>query len=332
MLCPSNASDDDRARAAAVEGGVAADTADTSVASVTDALPALAACTPTADGLHEGHVHAVIRRGEANADYHANETHRSCSRVKTLLDSPALYHKRYIAKSLAPFSSSALEHGTLLHRWFEEGDDFLELLVSPPQDTLTPTGLLGKEADKWAKNEAPEGAVVVAPKERTQILAEVEAIKANPAAAELLSRVTEHEISVYWETLDGHRLKCRFDAVTSDGLVLDLKTTREEDILADFHGSVLRFRYHLQDAWYRRGMEAMGLAPQPLRFIVISTAIQHDCQVVTLPAAVTAAGQRLMDKALAELRLREDLDWWLPDQHGEVVELPFPAHVLGRME
>lgn len=276
--------------------------------------------------------HCEIRRGEPNAAYHANETHRSCSRVKTLLDSAALYHKRYIAKSLPPISSSALDHGTLLHRWFEEGDDLLESLVVPPTTTLTDTGLLGKKALEWAAKEAPEGATVIGPRERAQLLAEVDAIKSNPAAAELMSRVTEHEISVYWETADGHRLKCRFDAVTSDGLVLDLKTTREEDILADFHSSVLRFKYHLQDAWYQRGMEAMGLTPQPLRFIVISTAIQHDCQVVTLPAAVTAAGRRLMDKALAELRLREDLDWWLPDHHGEVVELQFPAHILGRME
>jgi len=38
-----------------------------------------------------------------------------------------------------------------------------------------------------------------------------------------------------------------------------------------------------------------------------------------------------MDKALADLRLREDLDWWLPDSHGEVIELPVPAHILGRL-
>lgn len=278
---------------------------------------------------------AVVRRGEPNDAYHANETHRSCSRAKTLLDSPALYYQRYIAKTLPPFSSSAMDHGTLLHRWLEEGDNFLELLVAPPPQFLTATGLVGKEAEKWAKNEAPEGAVVVSPKERSQILAEVAAVKGNPAAAELLSRVPDgddgHEIGVYWETDDGHRLKCRCDALASDGIVLDLKTTRDEDILSEFHNSVVRFKYHLQDAWYRRGMEAMGLDPQPLHFIVISTAIQHDCQVVTLPAAVTAAGQRLMDKALAELRLREDLDWWLPDSHGEVIELPFPAHVLGRL-
>lgn len=270
----------------------------------------------------------MIRRGEANADYHAKVTHRSCSRVKTLLDSAVLYHQRYIAQSLPPFGSSAMDHGTLLHSWLERGDDFLETLVVPPASTLTATGLVGKEAEKWAKNEAPAGATVVSPKERSQILSEVAAIKANPAAAELIDRITEREISVYWETHDGHRLKCRFDALTSDGLALDLKTTKEADILADFWRSVLAFRYHLQDAWYRCGMEAMGLEPKPLLFIVISTSLPHDCQVVTLPAAVVAEGQRLMDKALAELRLREDLDWWLPDQHGEVVELSFPAHAL----
>jgi hypothetical protein len=293
--------------------------------------PLQGACTDRDSGSHEQHVGAVIRRGEANADYHANETHRSCSRARTLLDSPVLYYQRYIAKTLPPFSSSATDHGTLLHSWLELGDDFLESLVVPPPSTLTATGLVGKEAEKWAKNEAPEGAIVVSPKERAQIVAEVAAIKSNPAAAELLSTVVEHELSVYWESADGHRLKCRFDAQTADGLVIDLKTTREADILADFWKSVMSFRYHLQDAWYRCGMEAMGLEPQPLRFIVISTSLPHDCQVVTLPAAVVAEGRRLMDAALAELRLREDLDWWLPETHGEVVELQFPAHVLGRI-
>lgn len=293
--------------------------------------PLQAACTDQVSGLDRGHVGAVIRRGEANADYHANETHRSCSRVKTFLDSPLLYHQRYIAKTLPPLSGSALEHGTLLHRWFEEGDDFLELLVVPPSSTLTSTGLVGKEAEKWAKNEAPDGAVVVSPKERAQIVAEVAAIKGHPAATELRSRIVERELSVYWTTACGHNLKNRFDAFTSDGLVLDLKTTREADILAGFWKSVVDFKYHLQDAWYRRGMEACGMEAAPLHFIVISTSLPHDCQVVTLPASVVVEGQRLMDKALADLRVREELDWWLPDCHGEVVELSFPAHVIGRM-
>lgn len=287
---------------------------------------AQAACA-SQSGTHTEHVRPDIRLDESNAEYHADETYRSCSRVKTFLDSPHLYHKRYIAKILPPYQSSALDHGTLLHRWLEEGESFLESLVSPPQDTLTSTGLVGKEAKKWAENEAPPGATVVGPKERAQILAEVAAINAHPAARELIEQVTHHEMSVRWVTPDGHRLKCRADAVTPD-LWIDLKTTSDEDILSQWPSSVLKWKYHLQDAWYRCGMEACGMAPQPLHFIVISTAIGHDCEVVTLPEAVVSEGRRLMDKALADLRFREDLDWWLPDHHGEVVELKFPAYLL----
>jgi hypothetical protein len=274
---------------------------------------------------------ADIRHGESNADYHADEAYRSCSRVKTLLDSPLLYHQRYIAKSLPPFTSSAMELGTLLHSWMELGDTFLETLVAPPSEMLTDTGLVGKKAQTWAKDHVPEGSTLVSPKQRSQILAAVHAVLGNPAAVEELEQVTAHEVSVRWVSHDGHFLKCRYDAGTPTHWI-DLKTTSEEDIEASFWSSVLKFKYHLQDAWYRRGMEACGMEAAPLRFIVVSTSPTHDCQVVTLPDVVVAEGQRLMDNALAELRVREDLDWWLRDSHGEVHELPFPPHVLGRMQ
>lgn len=272
-----------------------------------------------------------IRHGESNDEYHADETYRSCSRVKTFLDSPHLYHKRYISRILPPYSSDALDHGTLLHRWLEEGEGFLSTLVSPPSETLTPTGLVGKEARKWALNEAPDGATVVPPKERAQILAEVAAIKAHPAAWELIQQVTHHEVSHRWITTDGHRLKCRADAVTPSCWI-DLKTTSDECVLRDWPASVLRWKYHLQDAWYQAGMEAAGREPTPIRFIVVSTTVGHDVEVVTLPHKVVAEGRRLMERALADLRLREELDWWLPDHHGEVVELEFPAYLLRKFQ
>ena len=286
-----------------------------------------AACAPLEEGANSSHVRPDIRHDESNADYHSDETYRSCSRVKTFLDSPHLYHKRYISKVLPPYQSSALDHGTLMHRWLEEGDAFLETLVSPPQDTLTSTGQVGKDAKKWAENEAPAGATVVGPKERAQILAEVAAIRANPAASELIDQITDREVSIRWVTGDGHRLKCRADAITPD-VWIDLKTTSDEDILSQWPASCIKFKYHLQDAWYRLGMEACGREPSPLRFIVISTSVSHDCEVVTLPDIVVAEGRRLMDRALADLKLREDLDWWLPDHHGEVIELKFPAYLL----
>lgn len=280
------------------------------------------------DWLYQKHVGADIRQGEPIGEYHSDETHRSTSKIKTLLDSPVLYYQRYVTKSLPSPFSSAMSHGTLMHEWMEKGEAFLETLVSPPESTLTATGLVGKEAKKWAENEAPAGATVVSPQEHEQVLAEVAAILANPAAKELIDDLRYHELSVRWQRPDGHRLKCRYDGLTSSGLAVDLKTTKDENIHRDWYSTVLRYHYHLQDAWYRSGLEACGLAPEPLRFIVVSTTAAHDCQVVTLPEVVVNEGRRLMELALADIRVREDFDMWLPDAHGEVRELKFPEHVL----
>lgn len=277
-------------------------------------------------------VGAEVRRDEPNDAYHARDGYRSCSPVKTFLDSVRLYHARYVTQTLPPLSGDAISHGSLLHEWWqaELSDGFLATLAVPPESTLTSTGQIGKEAKQFCADNFPAGAKIVSPKEIGQLRRERDALLANPAFVELNERVVDRELSVRWEQ-DGHRLKSKYDALT-DEFVLDLKTTREEDILASFYDSVLKFKYHLQDAWYQCGMAAMGMDPQPLRFIVISTAASHDCQVVTLPQQVIDAGRRLMDKALADLRIREDLDWWLPETHGEVVELPFPAHALRKLQ
>lgn len=274
---------------------------------------------------------ADIRRGESNDAYHSPDGRKSCSHAKTFLDSPLLYHSRYVTRTLPPLSSDALRHGTLLHEWFEYGDALLDRVAVPPPSTLTSTGLVGKKADDWAKQHAGPDAIILSPKEAQQFNLERKALDSHPLVRELRQDIVDRELSCRWDTPEGDRLKCKFDALTRE-FALDLKTTREQDILSGFWKSVLDFKYHLQDAWYQRGMEAMGMEAHPLRFIVISTTLPHDVQVVTLPDKVIAEGQRLMDRALADLRLRESLDWWLPDTHGEMVELSFPAHVLGRFE
>ena len=271
---------------------------------------------------------ADVRRGESNDEYHGDEVYLNASRGKVFLESPALYHGRYVARTIPQQTSEALEHGSLLHSWFELGDAFLDTLAVPPESTLTPTKQAGKEAKKWAEKEYGPNATVVSPKLAAQLRYEAEAIKRHPAARELMDRVVERELSVRWTTADGDRLRCKYDALTSDGIVLDLKTTRETDILANFWKSVLDYRYGFSEAWYRAGMVACGMEAAPIRYIVVSTSLPHDVQVVTLPEAVVEQGRLQMEKALADLRLRESLDWWLPDHHGEVVELPFPATVL----
>lgn len=263
--------------------------------------------------------------GESNQDYHSSAGWSKSQIWDHASRGLRYFYLRHVAKAIQPEESAAMAHGTRLHRWLEIGDQLFDELVCPPEDTLTETGLVGKKAQQWAAEHAP-GKDLVAPKEIRQLRREISSILEHKSARRLIESAVAHEVSVRWQSKEGDLLRCRPDLVSEDAWV-DLKTTREADILSSFHHSVTSYGYHAQDAHYQWGMEALGLDPRPLNFVVVSTT-SHQCEVVTLPAELVAIGRRRMLASLADIRLRLDLDYWLPDQHGEIVELPVPAHVM----
>lgn len=271
---------------------------------------------------------AVITADEPIGDYHSSAGWSKSQIWDHASRGPQYFYLRHVAKSIPSEETSALAHGSLLHRWLEVGDKFFSEVVSPPDEMLTDTGLVGKKAKQWAAENAPEQLLISA-KELRQIQREVAAIKGHKAAMELIDSAVAHEISVRWRSPEGDQLRCRPDLCTEDVWV-DLKTTRETDILASFWKSVMSYGYHAQDGHYQWGMEAAGMEARPLHFIVVSTLPPHQCHVVTLPHSLVADGRKVMLRSLADIRLRMDLDYWMPDQHGEVVELPVPVSAMWR--
>ena len=267
-----------------------------------------------------------ISEGEGNADYHSSPGWSKSQLWDHAKRGARYFYLRHVARALKSEESPALSHGTRLHRWLEVGDSLWDELVVPPADVLTDTGLIGKKALAWVAENAP-GRDPVSAKEMAQLRYEAEAVMGHKAARRLIEAAVAHEVSARWKSPDGDLLRCRPDLVSEEAWV-DLKTTREEDILSSFWRSVTDYGYHAQDAHYQWGMEGLGMEARPLVFIVVSTAPSHDCCVVTLPPELVAEGRRRLLRSLADIRVRSDLDYWLPDQHGEVVELPVPAHVM----
>lgn len=271
----------------------------------------------------------VVRRGESNPDYHSCPVTLSKSAFWVHhSEGPAAFYARFIARTAPPMESASLSHGTLLHLWLELGDAFWQAVVAPPESTLTATGSIGKEAKAWAAENAPSSQLV-SPKEMAQLRAEIASIQANPAAAELIAsdRIADREVSIRWD-IDEFPVRCRPDVLTVDGLIVDLKTTKEIGLFKNWWRAVKTFGYHAQDWLYQRGVEAMGIEPKPIHFLVVSTTPPHECLVCTLPPAFTSKGGEAIRSSIADIRLRLDLDCWVPDQHGEVVELPVPAHAF----
>jgi len=272
---------------------------------------------------------STITAGESNESYHSSTGWSKSQLWDHASRGSQYFYLRHVAKSIRPEESAALTHGTLLHRWMEVGDAFFSEVVCAPDEMLTETGLIGKKARQWATENAPEQALISS-KELRQIQREVAAIKGHRAAMDLIESAVAHELSIRWRSSEDDLLRCRPDLCTEDRWV-DLKTTREMDILSSFWKSVMDYGYHAQDAHYQWGMEAVGMEPRPLCFVVVSTASPHQCHVVTLPLELVSEGRKILLRTLADIRVRMDLDYWMPDQHGEVVELPIPAHVLGRI-
>jgi len=269
---------------------------------------------------------STAREGEGNSDYHSSPGWSKSQLWDHAKRGSRYFYLRHVAKSIKSEESSALSHGTRLHRWLEVGDRLWDELVVPPSEVLTDTGLIGKKALAWVAENSP-GREPVSSKEMAQLRYEADAVMGHKAARRLIEAAVAHEVSVRWTGPDGDLLRCRPDLVSEEAWV-DLKTTREEDILSSFWQSVKDYGYHAQDAHYQWGMEGLGMEARPLVFIVVSTAPSHDCCVVTLPQEWVAEGRRRLLRSLADIRVRMDLDYWLPDQHGEVIELPVPAHVM----
>ena len=272
-----------------------------------------------------------VRRGMPNAEYHADASAFSKSQYWCHAnDGPAAFYERYIARSIPAHASASLSHGTLLHGWFEEGDSFWQGVIAPPERTLTAGGAIGKEAKKWHAENCPD-ATLVSPSEMAQLRAEVAALQADPAVADILDNRQEAEVSI-WFDIDDFPTRCRPDLLASvDGQtrIIDLKTTRQTNLVKNWWRAVMDYGYHMQDYLYQRGGEAMGLDPMPLVFVVVSTSPPHEVLVCTLPPALSALGGTTLHESIADIRLRMETACWLPDHAGEVMELPVPAHVMG---
>ena len=271
-----------------------------------------------------------VEEGESNSDYHSSTGWSKSQLWDFISRGPRYFYLRHVAKSIKSEESASLSHGTLLHRWFDEGESFWDSIVAPPANLLTDTGRIGKAAKEWMAEHA-KGRTPVAAAEIEQLRQEADAIMAHAAARELIEARRASEVSIRWHHHDGTLLRCRPDLISEDEhglLVVDLKTTSEEDVENSWWKSVVKYGYHAQDAHYQRGMEAAGMDARPLVFIVVSTAASHPVQVVNLPQQLTDIGRRSMDRAIADISVRMDLDCWMPEKHGEVVELHVPSHIL----
>ena len=191
-----------------------------------------------------------------NSEYHAHEA-VSKSGLDLIHKSPAHY------KAARHEDTPALRFGTAFHCAVLENDRFNETYTVIEGDRRTN---VVKAAIKEAE---AAGKIILTADDFNALMGMAQADFKNPICAALL-RGSLKEHSVFSE-LDGVRVKCRPDGwSTEKGVLFDLKST-EDASPEGFARTVAKYRYHVQDAFYRHVVaSATNCDADDLSFIFIA--------------------------------------------------------------
>jgi hypothetical protein len=209
----------------------------------------------------------ALFHGMSNEEYH---NHPALSKSGLDLIHRSLAH--YLAPRPEP--TLAMKEGTAFHTLILEPGSFEErYAVLPEVDRRTRAGKSAWE--RFQQEHAGKEHLSAETLERLYRMRD--ALQEHPSASALLHRADHHETSIFWKE-QGLECKCRPDALclgrredetVDTAMILDLKSTQDASP-EGFGRSAAQFRYHVQGAWYARGVaEALCLDSTPA-FVLIA--------------------------------------------------------------
>jgi len=188
--------------------------------------------------------------------------------------------------------------------------------------------------DAKAAHEAEcEGKEIITEEEYEKACAIRDAVMSHPAASQLFKAGSGvAELSCYWTDPDtGIECRCRPDWWRKDGLIVDLKTSRDasED---GFSKSINDYRYHVQDPFYTDGIELALeqntnalIMPKPKAFIFVAveSTAPYAVSVYRLGDESREIGRREYKEDLAKYASCKKSDTWNAYSNKiETIELP----------
>lgn len=251
-----------------------------------------------------------------NEAYHKHPA-ISRSLAGQILRSPAHYQHSLVNGTA---ETDAMRLGTRIHGALLESEKFWASVVVWAGPVRR-----GKEWDAFRERHADREILTVS--EEAQLLKITEAFRGQAFGERLRGQV---EQSYFWQK-DGLQLKCRPDIVGVDGYLYDLKSTYSATAEA-FAGSVKKWGYHRQAAWYLAGVEAVtGVRPKGFIFVAIEKSAPYASQMFVLDELALTLGRVENETALAKIALCQLHDHW-PGYGDELAVLSLPETTAVELE
>lgn len=263
-------------------------------------------------------------------DYHAG-VGISKSGLDKIHRSPAHY---LASKQCKEEPTAAMILGSAVHAAVLQPDLFTALYTTEP-DGINKRTKEGKEeyAAFLAEN---IGKRILSRNDYNIALSIRDVVSSHPKASELIHPKgieTFFESSIYWYDdfllremglpEDFDLCKCRPDLLRGDLVVVDLKTTSDARP-AEFSRSVANFRYHVQQAYYSKGMrKILSSEPEKFYFLCAETKPPYAIAIYELDKEAVSAGySAAYDDLKTYFRCKHADEW--PGYTEEIRTLQLP--------
>jgi hypothetical protein len=150
-----------------------------------------------------------------------------------------------------------------------------------------------------------------------------DSVRAHPIAGKILTSGLPEQTFLWTDEETGIECKCRPDWLsTVGGCFVDLKTTADGD--AQRFGSLsARYGYHIQSAFYRRGLLAHGLDLPP-KIVAVEAAEPYDVAVFDVDEDALYAGDEAVGELLRRVAECRASNKW-PGRYETEIRLSLPA-------
>lgn len=256
----------------------------------------------------------------SNNGYHALDAVGK-SDLDLIAKSPA--HWKYAVRE----ETAAMRTGSAVHCAVLEPERFeAEYVCAPDLDKRTKAG---KEA--FAEFQAKhDGKTALEINEYCSICVLANTVRTHPRVNRLLSE-GQPEVSALWKDEEFQiRCRARFDWLTPDGWLIDLKTTQDASAGA-FARSCANYRYHVQAAWYLDAYQQASGGDLPLGFIFIAVekTAPYGIALYELDAEAVEQGRQLSRRDLARYAAAREMDCW-PGYPTDIQPLSLPRWAMNQ--
>lgn len=253
---------------------------------------------------------------EPSASYFAHPS-MSCSMIREILRSPAHFKYRYIDGHKDKDTPAKL-FGTITHTALLEPRRFLDQYVIAPD--------LNKNTNAYKDWKAglPAETLILKREEADAIITMCENVSSHPVAGDLLRGATMEHSLYFEEEETGIQCRVRPDAITDDGYVVDLKTTRNAS-REQFMRSIANYRYDISAGLYTHAFERVfKQPPKGYVFIAIESDAPYSVAVYIADASVVEVGLAAARRGLKAWKACVEADRWpgYQDDVAENISLP----------